>query len=51
MHLEDEEEEAASSQVSATALGSLDLPGEEIARLLREVSSPVWRLASTQLYN
>ena len=39
MHLEDEEE-AASSQVSATALEVLDLFGDEMARFLRDVSSP-----------
>ena len=45
MHLEDDEE-AASSQVSATALGALDLSGDEIVRLLNEGSKPCQRLAS-----
>ena len=39
VHLE-EDEEAASSQVSATALEALVLPGEEMVRFPREVPSP-----------
>ena len=38
--LEDEDEEAASSQVSATLLEAFSLSEEEIARLSREVSRP-----------
>ena len=41
MHLEDDvDEEAASSQVSATVFEVLVLSEDEIVRLLREVSSP-----------
>lgn len=41
LHLEDDvDEEAASSQVSATALEVLVLSGDKIVRLLRELSSP-----------
>lgn len=39
VHLEDDEE-AASSQVSATVLEALVLPGEEMVRFAREVPSP-----------
>ena len=39
--LEEEDEEAASSQVSATVLEAFLLFEEEIARLSREVSKPL----------
>lgn len=38
----EEDGDAASSQVSATALEVLGLAGEEIASFLREDSSPRW---------
>ena len=40
VHLEEEDEEAASSQLSATALEVLVLPEDEIARSSREASGP-----------
>ena len=39
-HREEDDEEAASSQVSATALKVLRSSGGEIARFLRERSNP-----------
>lgn len=44
--LEEDDEEAASSQVSATTLEVLGLAGDEMARFLIEVSSPRRRSAS-----